>query len=164
MAVEPTQINLADLLAARTYERQPRIASGDRGANPQVKPKLAALRASAIPDANNAPSVARGDFRDGIAGSLLDPIEAALVGAHAPIMRGCGHRSSCHYPRSALPTFADYAVGMPKARSRKPIAHDGDQRNKTAGDARNEIALTTESALPPKKPPPAPSVTHRLRR
>jgi hypothetical protein len=61
-----------------------------------------------------------------------------------------------------LPTIADYAAGMPKARSRKPIAHDGGQGNKT-GDARNELALTAESALPPKKPP-APSVKHRLRR
>jgi hypothetical protein len=66
----------------------------------------------------------------------------------------CGHTSSCRYCRcSASPIFADYAIGMPKARSHKPIARDGGQRNKTASDARNEIALTAESALPPKKPP-----------
>jgi hypothetical protein len=35
--------------------------------------------------------------------------------------------------------------------------------NKTAGDDRNEIALTPESALSPKKPP-APSAKQRLRR
>jgi hypothetical protein len=46
---------------------------------------------------------------------------------------------------------------MRKARSRKP------RDSKTGGDARNEIALTAESALPPKKPP-APSPRHRLRR
>jgi hypothetical protein len=62
-----------------------------------------------------------------------------------------------------LRTFARYSAGMPKARSRKPIAPGGGQRNKTAGDARNEIALTAESALPPKKLP-APSVKHRLKR
>jgi hypothetical protein len=39
---------------------------------------------------------------------------------------------------------------MLKARSRK--AHDGGRRNKNAGDAREEIALTAESVLPPKKP------------
>jgi hypothetical protein len=52
---------------------------------------------------------------------------------------------------------------MPKVRSRKPIAPNGGQRNKIAGDARNEIALTAESALPPKKPP-MPSAKRRLRR
>jgi len=51
---------------------------------------------------------------------------------------------------------------MPKARSRKPIAHDGGQRNKTAGDAHNEIALIPESAIPPKKPP-APSAKRRAK-
>jgi hypothetical protein len=63
-----------------------------------------------------------------------------------------------HYRRSALPTFADYAVGM-----RKPIRRDGDRKSKSVADARNEIALTPESALPPKKPL-APSVKRRLRR
>jgi hypothetical protein len=57
-----------------------------------------------------------------------------------------------------LPTFADYAVGM-----RKPIRCDGDRKSKPVTDAHNEIGLTAESALPPKKPP-APSVKHRLKR
>jgi hypothetical protein len=49
-----------------------------------------------------------------------------------------------------LPTFADYHAGMLKARSRK--AHYSGQRNKNALNAREEIALTAESVLPPKKP------------
>jgi hypothetical protein len=52
---------------------------------------------------------------------------------------------------------------MPKARSRKPIAHDGGQKSKTAGYTHDEIAHTAESTMPPKEPP-APSVKHRLRR
>jgi hypothetical protein len=40
-------------------------------------------------------------------------------------------RSSFHYRRSALPTFADYAVGM-----RKPIRRDGDRKSKPVGDVR----------------------------
>ena len=76
----------------------------------------------------------------------------------ARIMRPCGHRSSCHCRRSALPTLGGYAVGMPKTRLRKPVmAAKG--KSKSAGDAHNEIARTAESALPPKKPP-APSVRH----
>jgi hypothetical protein len=47
---------------------------------------------------------------------------------------------------------------MRKARPRKSC-HDGDQKS----DARNEIAQTAESVLPPKKPP-APSVKRRLKR
>jgi hypothetical protein len=57
-----------------------------------------------------------------------------------------------------LPTLADYAAGMRKARSRKS-RRDGDQKS----DTRNEIVLTAESALPPKKPP-APSAKRRLHR
>jgi hypothetical protein len=49
---------------------------------------------------------------------------------------------------------------MWKTRLRKPIREG--QRNKTR-DAQNEVALTAESALPPKKPP-APSSKHRLKR
>jgi hypothetical protein len=69
-----------------------------------------------------------------------------------------GHRSSYHYQRSALPTFADYAIGM-----RKPIRRDGDRKSKPVADTHNEVAHTAESVLPPKKPP-APSVKHRLKR
>jgi hypothetical protein len=48
---------------------------------------------------------------------------------------------------------------MVKARLRKPVRRNDGQ----AGDAHNEIALTAEFALPPKKPP-APSVKKRFRR
>jgi hypothetical protein len=47
-----------------------------------------------------------------------------------------------------------YALGMPKARSRKLISEG--QRSMTTG-------LTAEYALPPRKPP-APSVKNRLKR
>jgi hypothetical protein len=58
-----------------------------------------------------------------------------------------------------------YGCSLPCWHAESPIAkadREG-QRNKTAGNAQNGIALTAESALPPKKPP-APSVRHRLRR
>jgi hypothetical protein len=45
---------------------------------------------------------------------------------------------------------------------RKPILRDGDRKSKTVADARNEVAHTAESALPPRKPP-APTVKHRLK-
>jgi hypothetical protein len=70
-------------------------------------------------------------------------------------MRACGHRSSNHYERSALPTFADYAAGMAKIRPRKL---DGGKNKALADDA---IVPTEKSVLPPKKPP-APK--HRLHR
>jgi hypothetical protein len=54
------------------------------------------------------------------ANALERPSEAAPVSAHPLIMLNYRHRSSCQYRRSALPTFADYAAGMVKARLRKP--------------------------------------------
>jgi hypothetical protein len=33
--------------------------------------------------------------RDNIPGSLFEPVEAALISAHAQIMRGRGHWSNC---------------------------------------------------------------------
>lgn len=42
MTVDSAQIQLADLLTGRTPESQPWVASGDCGADPQVKPQLAA--------------------------------------------------------------------------------------------------------------------------
>jgi hypothetical protein len=63
------------------------------------------------------------------------------------------HWSSYHNRRSALPTFADYAAGMSKARLRKP---DG-RKSKTAADARH-VAHTAGSHRP------APSMKHRLKR
>jgi hypothetical protein len=65
-----------------------------------------------------------------------------------------GHRSSYHYRRRALPTFARYPAGMAKARLRKP---DGRKSKAPADDA---IVRDDGSALPPKKPP-APSPKHR---
>jgi hypothetical protein len=38
--------------------------------------------------------------------------------AGTAVMPASGHRSSYHYRRSALPTFADYAVGMRDASNR----------------------------------------------
>jgi hypothetical protein len=54
--IEPAQINLANLLAGRTEERQPRMTCSDLGADPKVEPQLAVLRAPAIPDRDNTPS------------------------------------------------------------------------------------------------------------
>jgi hypothetical protein len=48
---------------------------------------------------------------------------------------------------------------MVKARVRKSVRRDDGRKNKASADARD----TTESALPPKKPP-APSAKHRLKR
>lgn len=117
--------------------------------------QVGALGAPTVPDGDDALGVALGGFRDGVAGSLVDPIKAALLGAHAPIMRSCGYRSSCHYQRSALPTFASYATGMVKGRLHKPVRRDG-RISKASADACD----TAESTLPPKKPP-APSVKRR---
>lgn len=63
-----------------------------------------------------------------------------------------GRRSTCHYRRSGSPTFARYLDGMRKAACVSP-RREGDQITKTVADARNEIALAAEAALPPKKPP-----------
>jgi hypothetical protein len=65
-------------------------------------------------------------------------------------MSGCGHRSSCRYRRSILPTFADYPVGMWKRRSPKS-RRDGGQKSNTASGGDNELTHAAESALPPKK-------------
>jgi hypothetical protein len=43
MAVDRAQINLADLLAGRADETQPRMTGRDGGADPQVKSQLAAF-------------------------------------------------------------------------------------------------------------------------
>jgi hypothetical protein len=57
MAVETAQINLADLLTGRGKGRSTKDGWRDRGADPQVKPQLAALCASAVPDGNDSPGV-----------------------------------------------------------------------------------------------------------
>jgi hypothetical protein len=54
-----------------------------------VKPQHAAVRTPGIPDGDDAPEVPLGRFRENVAGFLLNPIEAALVCAHVPIMRAC---------------------------------------------------------------------------
>jgi hypothetical protein len=64
-------------------------------------------RPPAISDGDDPPSVAFRDLRDGLTGPLFEHVQAAFIGAHARIMRGCGHRSSCHCCSSVLPTFTD---------------------------------------------------------
>jgi hypothetical protein len=150
--------NLTNLPTRRAIEAQPRAFRGNRSANGGIEPKIVVCRVPRVPDTDDALGLPRGLCRDSVAGSLFDHVQAALVGAHVRIMRACGHRSSYHYWRSALPTFADYPVGM-----RKPIRCDGDRKSKPAAGAHNEVAHTAESALPSKKPP-APSVRHRLKR
>jgi hypothetical protein len=75
-------------------------------APPQMEPELAALCAPAVPYGDDTPGVSHDLVREGVTGSLVGHVEAALVGAHVPIMLACWHRSSCRYSRSASPTFA----------------------------------------------------------
>jgi hypothetical protein len=70
--------------------------------------------------------------RGHVTGSLFGHVQAAFIGAYVRIMPACGHRSSCHYQRSALPTLADYAGGMAKTHLRKP---DGRNSKTVADDA-----------------------------
>jgi hypothetical protein len=78
----------------------------DGGAYPQVKPQLAAFCTRpfhmAVPYGDDPPGVARIGFRDGVTGSFLKHVEAAVVRAHDPIIRRCGYGSSCQCQRSVL--------------------------------------------------------------
>jgi hypothetical protein len=87
MAIERAQINIADLLARWTTEAKPRLTSGDRSADPQVKPQVLATRLSGVPDGDDLPGIALGGFRDGVTDSFLEHVEAAFVGAHVPRCR-----------------------------------------------------------------------------
>jgi hypothetical protein len=128
MAVEPAQINLADLLAGRTEKHQPRTAGSNPSAEPQMKPELAALGAPAVPDCDNASCISLSGLRDSIAGSLFEHVEAAFVRAHVGIMRRCGLRSSCHYSSSVLPTITYYVSDIAKDRLRMPSHESSVQR------------------------------------
>jgi hypothetical protein len=88
-------------------------------------------------------AVSFGALQNNVASPFFEHIQAALVRAHMRIMPAYGHQSSCHYQRSASPSFPGYRGGMPKA-TRRRKSRDG----KTEGD-RNKLALTAESALPP---------------
>jgi hypothetical protein len=68
-------------------------------------------------------------------------------GAHARIVLGCGHRSSCHYPRSALPTFAHYSSGMWKTRLLRPIRLEDGRTIRTLADAHDVILQLPEKEL-----------------
>jgi hypothetical protein len=67
--------------------------------------------------------------------------------AHARIMRACGHRSSCYYPRSALPTFAHYSSGMWKTRLLKPIRLEDGRIIRTLDDTHDVILQLPEKEL-----------------
>jgi hypothetical protein len=159
MAVQLAQINLTNLPARRTIETQPRTFRGNRGTNGGIEPKITVRCVPRVPDTDHPLCFTDGLGRHIVAGPLFEHIQAAVVRAHVRIMRTCGHRSSCRYLRSVLPTLGGYRAGMPKARSRKAIASGRSQKSKIGGDGHNELPLTAESALPP-----APSVKRRLHR
>jgi len=114
---------------------------------------------------NDPTLAATSDGAEHSATAATSPITTRLIMAlpqpNAEIMRGCGHRSSCYYQRSALPTFAYYAVSMSTPRLRKPIRREDGRKSKAAADDSDVIDQTVESAMPPKKPGRH-SVKHRL--
>jgi len=82
---------------------------GNRSTNGGIEPKIAVRCVLWVPDTDDALGLTDGLRGDSVAGSLFEPVEAVFVGSRVRIMPACGHRSSCHYKRSALPTIADYA-------------------------------------------------------
>lgn len=90
-------------------------------------------------DGDDPPGVARIGFRDDVTGSFLEYVEAAFVGTRAPMMLRGGHRSSCRYDRSVLPTLASYVTGMWKARLQRPIRLDDGRIVRTLAEARDVI-------------------------
>jgi hypothetical protein len=95
MAVKLTQINLTNLPTSRAIEALPRAFRDNRSTNGGIEPKIAVRRVPRVPDTDDAFGLAGRLGRNDVAGSLLDPVARALVGAHAQIMRGDGHWSSC---------------------------------------------------------------------
>jgi hypothetical protein len=52
-----------------------------------IEPKITVGRVTGVSDADDALGLAEGLVRDGLPGSLLDPIKAAFVRAHVRIVR-----------------------------------------------------------------------------
>jgi hypothetical protein len=60
---------------------------------------------------------------------------------------GQWHRSSCHYPRSALPTFDHYSSGMWRTRLLRPIRLEDGRTIRTLADAHDVILQLPEKEL-----------------